>query len=157
MNTMDEIVERLNETERRAGEVVSRLERLDAVQRSLADAGQGLAKTNAAVTKVANATKRAVDTLNQAVLSFRKATEAIDAKLAVVDDLASRIEELQKTVGRSDGKTERLIEDAVERLSRQTLADRVLGRYRSGMRASPGPTPRAATRRTPRAGSGQAG
>ena len=61
--------------------------------------------------------------------------DRIDAKLAVVDDLASELKEIRRRVGqtaeRSDGKTKRLIEDAVERLSQQTIVDRIFGRYRS--------------------------
>lgn len=157
MNMMDEVLERLNETERRAGEVVSHLEQLEPIQRSLADTEQGLKKTNANVQSVADATRKAVEALKETLIAFRDAIEMIrrsdpaavreslarieaevgriGAKLAVVDDLASELKDVRRTVVRtaesSDRETKRLIEDAVERLSSQTVADRIFGRYRS--------------------------
>lgn len=157
MDVMDDIRDRLNETERRAGEVVSRLEQLDSLQRSFADAGRGLDEANANVTSLAAATRTAVELLNETLLAFRDAIEVIQrsdpaavreslarieaeigrisAKLAVVDDLASELQDTRKTIAQtaqsSERETRRVVEDAVERLSRQTVFDRIFGRYRS--------------------------
>ena len=146
MDVMDAIHERLNETERRAGEVVQRLEQLDSLQQSLAESGRGLDEANSNVSNLAAATRTAVESLNETLVAFRDAVEVIrrsdpaavretlarieaeigriNARVAVVDELAS---ELRST--RED--TKELIEDAVERLSRQTIIGRIFGRYRS--------------------------
>ena len=146
MDVMDAIHERLNETERRAGEVVQRLEQLDSLQQSLAESGRGLDEANSNVSNLAAATRTAVESLNETLVAFRDAVEVIrrsdpaavretlarieaeigriNARVAVVDELASELRSTRKD-------TKELIEDAVERLSRQTIIGRIFGRYRS--------------------------
>ena len=157
MDLMDEIHERLRETERRAGEVVGHLEQLDSLQQSLDNAGQGLQNANSNIASLASATTTAVESLNKALVAFREAVEVIrgsdpaairetlarveaeigkiGAKLPALDELASDLQGTRKTitemVQNSDRETKRLVEDAVKRLSRQTVIDRILGRYRS--------------------------
>ena len=50
-------------------------------------------------------------------------------------DLASELQSARKAIvdaaQTSDQETKKLMEDAVERLSRQTMLDRIFGRYRS--------------------------
>ena len=149
--------ERLRETERRAGEVVRNLEQLDSLQQSLDNAGQGLETANANIVSLAAATTTAVQSLNETLVAFRDAVDVIrqsdpavvretlarieaeigkiNAKLRTLDELATELEGARKTIAGmvqdSDGKTERLLEGAVERLSRQTVIDRIFGRYRS--------------------------
>ena len=53
MDVMEGLEERLNETERRAMEVVQRLEQLDSLQQSLAGAGRGLEEANANISQLA--------------------------------------------------------------------------------------------------------
>lgn len=147
MDVMDDIHDRLNETERRAGEIVSRLEQLDSLQRSFADAGRGLEEANANVTSLVAATRTVVESLNETLLAFRDAVEVIqrsdpaevrgslarieaeigriNTKLAVVDDLASELRTTRKTIAQtaqsSERETKKVVEDAVERLSQQTV------------------------------------
>ena len=147
MDVMDDIHERLNETERRAGEVVSRLEQLDSLQQLLADAGRGLNGANANVVNLVASTRVAVESLNETLLAFREAIAVIrrsdpaavresltgikaeisqiNAKLGVVEDLASEIQNTRMTIIQtaesSNRETKKVVEDAVERLSRQTV------------------------------------
>ena len=157
MDVMDDIHERLRETERRAGEVVRHLEQLDSVQQSLDNAGQGLENANTNIASLAAATTTAVESLNETLVAFREAVGVIsrsdpaavletlarieaeigrmNAKLRALDDLASELQSTRNAVAEvaqnSDRETKSLIEDAVERLSRQTVIDRIFGRYRS--------------------------
>ena len=146
MDVMDDIRERLNETERRASKVVQHLEQLDSLQQSLADAGRGLDEANSNVSNLAAATRTVVESLNETLVAFRDAVEVIrrsdpvavretlarieaeigriNTRLAVADKLASELQSTRK-------ETKEVVEDAVERLSRQTIVDRILGRYRS--------------------------
>lgn len=156
MDVMDDIHERLNETERRAGEVVSRLEQVDSLQRLIADAGRGLDDANANVVNLAAATRIAVESLNETLVAFREAIAVIrrsdpapvreslarieteigriDAKLAVVEKLESEFQNTRITIVQAVesnlSETKKVVEDAVERLSRQTIFDRIFGRYR---------------------------
>lgn len=155
MDVMDDIHERLNETERRAGEVVSRLEQIDSLQRLIADAGRGLDDANANVVNLAAATRTAVESLNETLLAFREAIAVIrrsdpaavresiarieteigriNTKLAVVDELTSEFQHTRTTIVQTAEsnitETKKVVEDAVERLSRQTIFDRIFGRY----------------------------
>ena len=157
MDVMDDIHERLRETERRAGEVVRHLEQLDSLQQSLDNAGQGLENANTNIASLADATTTAVESLNETLVAFRDAVDVIrqsdpaavrealarieseigriHAKLRALDELAAELQGTRKTitglVQDSGGETKRLLEDAVERLSRQTVIDRIFGRYRS--------------------------
>ena len=157
MDVMDDIHERLRETERRAGEVVRHLEQLGSLQQSLDSAGQGLENANTNIASLAAATTTAVESLNETLVAFREAVEVIrqsgpaavrdtlarieaeigriNAKLRALDELASELQGTRKAIAEvvqdSDGETKRLVEDAVERLSRQTVIDRIFGRYRS--------------------------
>lgn len=157
MDVMDDIHERLRETERRAGEVVRHLEQLDSLQQSLDNAGQGLENANTNIAGLAAATTAAVESLNETLVAFRDAVDVIrqsepaavrealarieaeigriHAKLRAFDELAAELQGTRKTITElvqgSRGETEKLLEDAVERLSRQTVIDRVFGRYRS--------------------------
>ena len=157
MDVMEDIHERLRETERRAGEVVQHLEQLGSLQQSLAGAGRGLDEANGKMSELAAATRTAVQSLNETVLAFRDAVEVIrrsdpaavretlarveaeigriNAKLTVVDELATELRDIRKTLvdtaKNSDRKTEELVERAVDRLSQQTMIDRIFGRRRS--------------------------
>ena len=150
MNVMDDISERLNETERRASDIVSRLERLNSVRGSLSDAAEGLDKANENVVKVAAAIKDAVDALTETVVALREAVNVIQrshpaaveeslarteaeigrmsTKLAAVDELRAELKVMRETiperVDNSEKETRRLIESAVERLAKQTVTDR---------------------------------
>jgi prefoldin subunit 5 len=156
MDITDDIYERLSETERRAGEVVQHLEQLDSLQQSLADAGRGLDEVNANVSNLAAATRTTVESLNETLVAFREAVEVIrrsdpaavretlarieaeigriNAKLGVLDELAPELQSTRKTIAdtakNSNQETKKLVEDAVGRLSRQTIIDRVFGRHR---------------------------
>ena len=157
MDVMDDIHDRLRETERRAGEVIGHLEQLGSLQQSLDNAGQGLENANTNIASLASATTTVVESLNEALVAFREAVEVIrqsdpatvretlarieaeigriNAKLRALDELASELQGTRKAIAEvvqdSDGETKRLVEDAVERLSRQTIIDRIFGRYRS--------------------------
>ena len=77
MDVMEELMDRLVETERRAMEVIRRLDRLDSVQQSLVDAGRGLGEASANITDLAAGTREAVESLNSALASFREAVEVL--------------------------------------------------------------------------------
>ena len=156
MDVMDEIHERLGETERRAAEVVRRLEQLDSLERSLAKAGEGLGDASAGISSLAAAASTAVDSLNATVAAFREAVEDIrrsdpatvkeilvglegrldrvTAKLGVLDEFATELRETRKAIAgaarTSERETKKLAEEVVERLSRQTFIDWLFGRYR---------------------------
>jgi len=154
---MDDIHERLRETEHRAGEVVQHLEELGSLQGTLDTAGQGLQTANANIASLAAATTTAVESLNKTLVAFGDAVEVIrqsdpaavrealarieaelgriNGKLHALDELGSELQStrraLTEMVQKSDRETKRLVEDAIERLSRQTFFDRIFGRYRS--------------------------
>lgn len=137
MDILEELQERLDETERRAAEVVRRLEQFDELQQSLANAGRGLVEANANVSDLASAARDAVDSLNSVLAEFRRAVELLQAT-----DPALISEKLLEIEQKLNGVTEKLsIVDelsseihgtriAVERLSRRSIIDKIFGRNR---------------------------
>ena len=141
---MDEIgglQERLDETERRANEVVQQLEHFESLQQSLANAGRGLGEANANIVSLAAATRAAIESWHSTLSAFREAVEVlrssdpaqvretltgieaelgrITAKLSVVDKLGLEIQSTRKAV-----------EEGMERLLERSLIDRIFGRTR---------------------------
>ena len=135
MDVVEDLQERLSETERRAIEVVQRLEQFDALQQSLADAGRGLGEANANISELASASRATIESLNSALSAFRKAVELLQrSDPAQVGEKLVRIEE---ELGRITGKLGtvddlaseiRGTRDNVERLSRRSMIDRIFGR-----------------------------
>ncbi len=137
MDILEELQERLGETERRAAEVVRRLEQFDELQQSLARAGTGLGEANANVSDLASVAGAAVESLNSVLVEFRRAVELLQAT-----DPALIGEKLIKVEQQLNGITERLgvVEELsseirstrveVERLSRRSIFDKIFGRSR---------------------------
>lgn len=125
MDVMEGLEERLNETERRAMEVVQRLEQLDSLQQSLAGAGRGLEEANANIAQLAASTRAA---LNGALAAFREALELlgrsdparIEAELGQIRERLAVLDELSAEV--------RGTRTAVEALSKRSVINQIFGR-----------------------------
>ena len=128
MDVMEGLEERLNETERRAMEVVQRLEQLDSLQQSLAGAGRGLEEANANISELAVSTRAAVESLNGALAAFRESLEVlqrsdparIEAELGQIRERLAVLDELSAEV--------RGTRTAVEALSKRSVINQIFGR-----------------------------
>lgn len=146
MKIMDDIHERLVETEGRANEVVQRLEQFDALQKSLQNAGQGLDSANTNIVGLTAAAKAAVESLNETLDAFRKAVETVqqfdpaavkdtfarieaeigkvNAKLGALDELASELQDARKaladTARKNHAETREILMDAVRKSDEET-------------------------------------
>ena len=133
MDVMEGLEERLNETERRAMEVVQRLEQLDSLQQSLAGAGRGLEEANANISELAAATRAAVESLNGALAAFREALELLNrSDPAQATETLARIEAEQGRIAEEMRSTR----EVVERVAQRSIIDQILGR---GRKAGPRP------------------
>ena len=132
MEVMVELMERLGETERRAMEVVQRLDRLTSVEESMVDAGRGLGEASANITDLAAATKAAVESLNYALSAFRAAVEVLHrSDPAEAREILSRVEAEQTRIS----EEVRSIRGAVEDLSQRSIINQIFGGSRkSGTR-----------------------
>ena len=137
MHILEELQVRLDETERRATDVVQRLEKFDALQHSLSNAGRGLGEANAIVSDLASVARDAIESLNSALSAFQSAVEllqrteplqvgerltAIEEALAQINEKLGVVDELSSDI--------RSTRDAVDRLSRRSLIDKIFGRNR---------------------------
>ena len=77
MSTIDEVIERLDETEKQAGEVLRQLEDAESLHKSLAETRNGLETVARDVHGLITATRKGLDTLAEAVTGFKTATETI--------------------------------------------------------------------------------
>ena len=153
MSTMDEVIERLDETEKQAGEVLRQLEEAESLHKSLAETRNGLEAVARDVQGLITATRKGLDTLAQAVTTFKTATEtiqrsdpgaitaalktmenqiaAIAGEMPAIGQMRAEITELKGTVARAasenEDRTRAMIENAIEELSGQSLMDRVRG------------------------------
>ena len=135
MDILEDLQERLNETERRATEVVQRLEKFDALQHSLANAGRGLGEANAIVSDLVSVARDAIESLNSALSAFQNAVELlqrteplqVDERLLAIEEALARITEKLGVVDElsSDIRNTR---KAVERLSRRSIFHKIFGR-----------------------------
>ncbi len=132
MDVMEELMERLGESERRAIEVIERLDRLDSVQESLVDAGRGLGEASANISDLAVATRAAVESLNSALSAFREAVEVLHrSDPAQAREALSRIEAEQARITEDLQSTR----DAVEDLAQRSIINQIFGGSRkSGKR-----------------------
>ena len=157
MGTMDEVLERLDETEKQAGEVLRQLEEAESLHRSLAETRRGLDAVASDVKELVTTTRQAVDSLGEAVRTFKTATEtiqrsdpgvitaalktmetrieAIAGEVSAIGEIKAEVTALKATVARSasvnEERTRAMIDDAVDEVSGQSLMDRVLGRRRN--------------------------
>ena len=116
MDVMEELMERLGETERRATEVLQRLDQLDIVQKSMVDAGRGLGEASANITDLAAATRAAVESLNSALSAFREAVEVLHrSDPAQAREALSRIEAEQARITVEIRSTREALEDLAQR------------------------------------------
>ena len=158
MGTMDEVLERLDETENQAGEVLRQLEEAESLHKSLAETRQGLDAVARDVKELITATRKGVDTLGEAVTAFKTATEmmqrsdpgvitaalktmetrieAIAGDVSAIAQIKEEVTGLKATVARTgsvnEERTRAMIDSAIDELSGQSLMDRVLGQRRRG-------------------------
>ncbi len=137
MDIMEELQGRLDETERRAAEVVRRLEQFDVLQQSLANAGRGLVEANANVSDLASVARAAVDSLNSVLAEFRRAVELLQATdPALIGNKLIKVEQQLNVITEKLGVVDELSAEirgtriAVERLSRRSIIDKIFGRNR---------------------------
>ena len=166
MSTMDEVLERLDETEKQAGEVLRQLEEAESLHKSLAETRKGLDAVARDVKKLVTATRKGVDALGAAVTAFKTATEtiqrsdpgvitaalktmetridAIAAEVSAIAQIKEEVTGLQATVAQTasvnEERTRAMIDKAVDELSGQSLMDRVLGQRRRGKALRGDPT-----------------
>lgn len=77
MGTMEEVIERLHDTEKKAGEVIRQLEEAESIHKSIDKTRKGLETQSREVKKLMTTTRKAVDGLSEAVTAFKIATETI--------------------------------------------------------------------------------
>ena len=156
MGTMDEVLERLDETEKQAGEVLRQLEEAESLHKSLAETRKTLEAVARDVKDLVTATRNGVDTLGEAVTAFKTATEtiqrsdpgvitaalktmetridAIAKDVSVIAHIKAEVTALKATVARTasvnEEQTRAMIDNAIDEVSRQSLMDRVLGKRR---------------------------
>ena len=157
MGTMEQVIERLDETEKRAGEVIRQLEEAESLHKSLDESRKGLAALAREVKKLVTTTRKGVDELSEAITAFKTATEtiqqsdpgaitgalrsmdtridAIGSEIAGITEIKAELTELRETVARSasvnEERTRAMIDNAVDEVSGQSLMDRVLGKRRN--------------------------
>ena len=158
MGTMDEVLERLDETEKQAGEVLRQLEEAESLHKSLAETRQGLDAIVRDVKELVTATRKGIETLGEAVTAFKTATEtiqrsdpgvitaalktietridAIGGEVSAIAQIKEEVTGLKAAVARTasvnEERTRTMIDNAIEELSAQSLMDRVLGQRRRG-------------------------
>ena len=137
MDILEELQERLGETERRAAEVVRRLEQYDDLQQSLAKAGTGLGEANANISDLASAAGAAVKSLNSVLAEFQSAVELLRATdPELIGDRLSKVEQQLNGITEKLGVVDELSSEIrstrveVERLSRRSIFDKVFRRNR---------------------------
>lgn len=166
MSTMDEVIERLDETEKHAGEVIRQLEEAESLQKSLAETRKGLEATARDVMKLVTATRKGIDALGEAVTAFKTATEtiqrsdpgaitaalktmetrveAIASEVSAIPEIKAEVAALKgtvtQTVSLNEDRTRAMIDNAIDELSGQSLMDRVLGRRRNAKALRSDPT-----------------
>ena len=129
MEVMVELMERLDETERRAMEVIQRLDRLASVEESMVDAGRGLGEASGNITDLAAATKAAVESLNYALSAFRAAVEVLHrSDPAQAREALLRIEAEQARITEEMRSTRDLVED----LAQRSIINQIFGGSRKG-------------------------
>ncbi|MCY4122396.1 MAG: hypothetical protein OXG72_15910 [Acidobacteria bacterium] len=157
MGTMDEVMERLDATERQAGEVVRQLEEAESLHKSLIETRKGLEAVARDVNRLVTATLQGVDALREAVTAFKTATEtfqrsdpgvvtatlknmearieAIASEVSAISAINTEVNGLKATVVQTasvnEERTRAMIDNAVEEVSGQSLIHRLLGRRRS--------------------------
>ena len=134
MDIMEDLQDRLSETEQRASEVVQRLEELDSLQQSLANAGRGLGEASDNVSSLAAATRTAIESLNSTLSAFREAVEVIQRSDPAL--VREKLERNEEELGRINEKLVVLDElsseiqntrNAVERLSQRSILNQIFG------------------------------
>ena len=157
MATMDEVMERLDATEKQAGEVVRQLEEAESLHKSLTETRKGLEAVARDVNKLVTTTLKGVDALREAITAFKTATETIQRSdpgvvTATLKDMEVRIEAIAsevsaisaiktevtglkatvaQTASVNEERTRAMIDNAVDEVSGQSLMHRLLGRRRS--------------------------
>ncbi len=135
MDILEDLQERLSETECRAAEVVRRLEQFDELQQSLANAGRGLTEANDNISELASVARNAIESLNSALSVFQNTVELlqrseplqVDERLQAIEEALARINEKLGVVDELSSDI-RITRNAVERLSRRSLIDKIFGR-----------------------------
>ena len=153
MATMDEVLERLDETEKQAREVLAQLADAEPLHKSLAETRNDMDAVVDDVKKLVTATRKGMEILGEAVTQFKTATEtiqrsdpsaisatlktletridAIAGEVAAVTEIKEEVTGLKailtRTASVNEERTQAMIDNAVDELSAQSLMDRVLG------------------------------
>ena len=156
MGTMEQVIERLDETEKKAGEVIRQLEEAESLHKSLDETRKGLVALARDVKKLITTTRKGVDNLSVAAMAFKTATEtiqqsdpatitaalrtietrieAIASEVSTITELKAEVTGLKETVARTasvnEERTRAMIDNAVDEVSGQSLMDRVRGQRR---------------------------
>ena len=156
MSTMEQVIERLDETEKKALDVIRQLEEAESLHKSLDESRKGLEALAHEVRKLVTTTRKGVDELSEAVTAFKTATEtiqqsepraitaalrtmdtrieAIASEVCAITETKAELTALKETVVRTasvnEERTRAMIDNAVDEVSGQSLTDRVLGKRR---------------------------
>lgn len=156
MGTMEQVIERLDETEKKAVEVIRQLEEAESLHKALDETRKGLEALAHEVKTLITTTRKGVDELSEAVTAFKTATETIQqsdpgvitaalrtlearieamaSEVSAITEIKVELTELRETVARSasvnEERTRAMIDNAVDEVSGQSLMDRVLGKRR---------------------------
>ena len=157
MDTMEQVIERLDETEKKAGEVIRQLEEAESLHKSLDETRKGLEALAREVKKLITTTRKGVDEFSAAVTAFKTATEtiqqsdpgaitaalrametriaAIASEVSAITEIKAEVTGLKETVARTasvnEERTRAMIDNAVDEVSGQSLMNRVLGTRRN--------------------------
>ena len=157
MDTMEQVLERLDETEKKAGEVIRQLEEAESLHKSLDETRKGLEALAREVQNLITTTRKGVDEFSAAVTAFKTATEtiqqsdpgvitaalrametriaAIASEVSAITEIKAEVTGLKETVARTasvnEERTRAMIDNAVDEVSGQSLMNRVLGTRRN--------------------------
>ena len=146
MDTMEQVIERLDETEKKAGDVIRRLEEAEDLHKSLDESRKGLEVLAVEVKKLITTTRKGVDDLGEVVTALKTATETIqqsdpgvitatlrtmEARIETIAGEVSAITEIKADMAGLEERTRAMIGNAVDEISGQSLMDRVRGTRRN--------------------------
>ena len=142
MGTMEQVIERLDETQKKAGEVIRQLEEAESLHKSLDKTRKGLDALAREVNKLITSTRKGVDKLSQGVTAFKAATatiqqsdpaviaatlrametrvEAIASEVSAISEIKAEVTGLKETVARTASVNEertRAMETRIEAIA----------------------------------------
>ena len=138
---MTEVARRLQESEKRAANVIVMLEEQNSIQTSLDEAGKGLAEANSRVANLAESTQEAIKALAEIVSLLKETiavidTTALKSSLDAIDERIiqnkAEIKDLREQADRQQHELLRAVDESVARviegLRPRSIVEGLIGR-----------------------------